>query len=224
VEYVVVGFFIIFLIVLSHSVINFHRYALPVTLGAYLLAGLGLAAAVNLLPRWWLRWPALAGGLGLIVAMQWPMCRSFIDQLANDSRQQARLWIAANLPPFSRVLADDYVGLNTPGDPQRFPDQPELRLIVYSRWFAPDLIGRARLSRVSYVAVCELAYQRFFAPQALGAPGHQEQFDRRKNGYQRIFDRGELIWESDQPHPTYAFTNPKIRIYRVGADFWRETP
>ena len=206
-EITVIGLPVAYLVALSFTVLPFYRYLLPVIVLVHFMAALALLRIVQLVrPRWRFGWLAAPATVGLIVAMQLPRCLDFLDQFENDSRTRLRQWIATNIAPGAGIVADDYTALRAARTPQN----------VWSNRFAPDAdrYGILRTMGASYVAVADLAYSRYFDPHIMPAKGFEQTYRRHKDWYQELDGKYDLIWESAPAHPTYAFTNPTIKLYR----------
>jgi hypothetical protein len=205
-----------YLYTLSMSVIMFHRYALPVVVFTYLIAGLG---AVHLI-QWtgWRSWRRAAltwACLALIVGLQLPRCLNYLRQfeVENDSRQRVRRWIIDNVPRGTRVLAESYTCLAEAPT----PDTARLGVQVVTRMFAPDEgdLERLRQRGYAYVVVCDANFARFLAPQVSAAPGAQRWYEHHRRFYDELFANYPCAWDS-RPQPNmYAQTNPWIRVYRL---------
>jgi hypothetical protein len=155
-----------------------------------------------------------------IVTFQGRRCANFNTQFADDSRQRLREWVARNLPPDSRIVADGYTDLGGQGDPWRFPGQSRLRQRVTQLMFAADAAPTpADLANqgVQYVAVASLSFERFLMPGVEPIPGYQRQqaFYQRSQFYRKLFEHGQLVWKSVPSPSTNAYVNMELRVYRI---------
>jgi len=196
---------------LSFGVIPFQRYALPVVMLSWFLSALGLIWLLDLLRhRPGIRAVA-ATGLALgIVLLQWPVYADTLNQFKDDSRDRVAKWAAGNLPAGSRMLVDSYTAL---GNRPEWSD-----ITVYSHgFFAADAgdLDQLRRRGITYVAICDLSYLRFFTPQTKGAAGEVARYEYCRQWYQRLMKEGKLVWKSVPRHPLLAFTNPTIKVYEM---------
>lgn len=207
---------------LSMSVIGFHRYFLPVAVMTYLFAALGLLAVINAFSwSWKARMIATAGALVLIGTLQGARCANFIGQFADDSRHRVRAWVRDTLPPGTRMVVDNYTGLSHyTGDHRPSQQTGPLGVWVRGYMFAPEFgsMERLRSQRIEYVAVCDIAYARFFNPHARDTPYAKGRLESYRQWYEALDRDHELVW-SEPPRPNmHAFTNPEIKVYRLKWD------
>jgi hypothetical protein len=216
---VVLGAFLAtFIAALSYNTIPFGRYALPLTVLFYFLAAQLISMAIMQLPRGGQRNAAWISCVAAAVIFQGYQCVNFTNQFRDDSRQRLREWIALNIPQGSVVIEDRYVLSEGPGDPERFPNQAELRANIQRRFLAADAapsLEAMEAGGVEYVAVAETNYDRFFEPGAHGLFPRESEFEQRRAFYADLFARGELIWYSKPSPPTHAYVNPELRLYRI---------
>lgn len=213
----------IYLGMLSMSVISFHRYFLPVALMTYLFAGLGLVALVNAFGATWRsRTVAAVVALGLVGTLQGMRCANYLNQFADDSRYHVRVWVRDNLPPGTRIVADNYTGLaHREGDHREGQQADNLGVWVRGYFFAPQAgsFERLRRQKIEYVAVADIAYARFFNPEARDVPENEGRLKRFREWYETLDRDHELVWASRQPEEEkfnmHAFTNPTIKVYRL---------
>mgnify|MGYP001175358245 FL=1 len=208
-----------YLVMLSYSVIMFHRYFLPVAVMTYLFGGLGLVALVNLLSETW-RWRVAAALVGVtaITAVQGMRCVDYLHQFADDSRYRLRAWLAENVPAGTRVVAENYAGLNGPGD-HRDGQRADVTVRVYPFFSAPQAgsIDQLRRRGIEYVIICDIAYARFFAPQSRDVDRERDRgrVERHREWYTELETNHELVWSAEPKHNMNAFTNPVIKVYRL---------
>ncbi len=206
---------------LSFSAIPFPRHALPITVLGYFLAAQMVAYAINdakaLKPQ-----PAnvaLIASLACIVVLQGWRCMQFNEQFRDDSRQRLREWIARNVPPGSGLATERYAVLEGPGDPWRFPEQAKKlpTQITSVHQFAADTAPLDEMAQTGfeYVVVAKTAYERYFFPGIKPVTGQEQLFGRRKEFYEQLFAKGELVWSSIPSPPSNAYVNPELRVYRI---------
>lgn len=213
---------LVFLVAISAQVIPFHRYALPVVGLAAALAMLTAAKLLTLLPWRLVRWSAAAAVLVVVVWLQGARVLTVEEQFLNDSRARLWVWAAKNLPPGTTIAQDNYAALRVRPDERRLaalgaPALGDLRVVLLSGWFAPDIGPISRLQRngVRYIAVCDLAFGRFFIPEVGPAPGYEDRLERRRRFYAELEANHERVWQAVPEENLEAFTNPEIRVYRL---------
>src|SRR5262249_17373110 len=160
--------------------IPFGRYALPITISAFIIAAAMMARIVYDL------WPkhklisvaALALSLVAIIGVQYRQCAYFDRQFRADGRQEMRELVAKNVPAGMMVVADRYTALGTGGDPDRFPDQSPINANIRMTTYAGDgaaMPADLAQSGVDYVCVADQTYDRFFEG-AHGLEGSEDRF------------------------------------------------
>jgi hypothetical protein len=187
---------------------------------AYVIAASLLAAMLADLRRV-TRWApaAMAAALALIISLQGARVLRFNRQFDDDSRQRLRTWIA-QLPPGTQVTADAYAAISTGpdnGDKWRHPDQPRVQAHVPFSFFAAQegTLDQQLARNISYVAVCDAAYERFFTPGVHPLAGADSTFHHHKQFYEELFRRGELVWSSTPQVPTHAYVDMALRVYKI---------
>jgi hypothetical protein len=214
---------LVWMVTLSLNRIPFQRYILPLVLQAHFLASLGFGVLLtrnNLSPR--IRW---AVALSLILAIglwQGLPCLSLARQFGDDSRQRVRNWIHENIPAGSGLAFESCIGLETAGDTNRFP----AAAVDFTReyhlrkmFFAADKrdIQTLKDKGVDYVAICGLAYERFFYPQVIAVETEKALLEQRRTFYRELSTSALQVYRDLSPYPTYGFTNPDIVIYKLSA-------
>lgn len=198
-----------FLLVLHLSSVQFMRYLLPVVVWMSILAAGSLAAIVVRLP---LR-PRLRYGLGILAALilitpSALEVRRISHEIADDSREHLRAWVEQNLRPGERLLQDQFCGLPFGGT--RIGD------IVTER-FAMSLGSPEELAAqgITYVAVCELTYGRFFDPWSHPADEEQHRYHALKARYEQLFASTTPAWTRASPGRRIGYINPAVTVYRL---------
>jgi hypothetical protein len=218
---VVAGAFLLpFAVVLSYSAFPFPRYALPITVLSYFVAGQLMASGLRRTkqPRWF-KQAAFVTCLGLIGATQGAQCWRLNMQFADDSRQRLREWVALHLGEQTEILAEDYTALDGVGDPWRFPRQSRIQAQIVRTGSVSDrapTIDHLKTAGVDYVVVAAPKYERYFRPSIHSVSyTRQEDLLRRQRFYSELFSRAELVWSSVPSPPSHAYVNPELRVYRV---------
>lgn len=210
------GFGVTSIIALSMCAIPFARYALPITVLAYLAAAQGAMVAIETLsPRW--RTACIAAVVCIVVALQGFRCYQYDESFRDDSRERLREWVAT-LPRDAVVLADAYSALGYGGDPRRFPNQAAIRCTLRTKLFAVAYLDQARPAASAggvYVVIASPAYERFFALGSHGSPGDEATFERYKAIYASLFSQSRVVWKYVPVHPAHAFTDPEIYVFEL---------
>ncbi len=214
------AFLLTFAVVLCYSAFPFPRYALPITVLSYFVAGQLMASGLRRTkqPRWF-KQAAFVTCLGLIGATQGAQCWRLNMQFADDSRQRLREWAALHLGEQTAILAEDYTALDGVGDPWRFPRQSRIQAQIVRTGSVSDrapTIDHLKTAGVDYVVVAEPKYERYFRA-GIHSVSHARQEDllRRQRFYNELFARAELVWSSVPSPPSHAYVNPELRVYRV---------
>jgi hypothetical protein len=213
-------FLLTFALVLSWSAFPFPRYALPVTVLSYFVAGQMMTSALQRLQRpLWFKLVALAGCVSFIVATQGAQLWRLNNQFADDSRQRLREWVASHVGEQATILAEDFTVLEGAGDSRRYPIQSRIPARVIRVASVPDLaptLEQLKISGVDYVAVAEPKYERYFRPgvHSVSSEG-ADQVAQHQRFYADLFARAELVWSSVPSPPSHDYVNPELRVYRL---------
>ncbi len=214
------AFLVTFALVLSCSAFPFPRYALPVTVLGYFVAGQMMSSALGRLEKpLWFKWVAVAGCVGLIVATQGAQLWRFNRQFADDSRQRLREWVAGHVDEQATILVEDFTVLEGAGDHWRYPEQSPIpaRIVkVHSAADRAPTLEQLKMSGVDYVAVAEPEYERYFRPGVRSvASAGTDQVAQHRRFYTDLFARAELVWSSVPAPPSHAYLDPELRVYRL---------
>ncbi len=142
---------------------------------------------------------------------------SAIHQFGDDSRDRLRAWLIANVPPHSVVVGDFYTGMVIHAKDMQGEDVIGNGIIVREVYDASSFgpLSSFRGQGISYVAVADCIYERFFMPQLYPTAEHQRQFDEQREWYVDLFKNHSPVWESDPPINFHYAVNPAIRLYRI---------
>jgi hypothetical protein len=216
---VAAAFLLTFAVVLSYSAFPFPRYALPITVLSYFVAGQLMATVLRRMKEPWLSWAVFVTCLGLIGVTQGAQCWRLNMQFADDSRQRLREWVALHLGEQTAILAEDFTSLGGAGDPWRYPDQSRIQARIVKTGSVADraqTIDHLKTAGVDYVVVAEPKYERYFRPSIHSVSyARQEDLLRRQWFYRELFARAELVWSSVPSPPSHAYVNPELRVYGV---------
>lgn len=221
-EIVLLAFIATFGAILSFNKIPMARYALPVTVGLYvLIAQLISSALVDLSRRGQIvGLTSVFVCLGVIGGIQGSWARDLDDRFVNDTRHEFRNFVANTIPAGTRIACDNHSGLTSPGDPIRHPDQPQLRATLRRDGFMhvadiAETVDDLARQGYSYVAVSSLNFDRFFDREVAGVPGNEDWFKRHRQFYEDVFTRGKLVWKSEPKHRTNAWVDIDLRLYDI---------
>ncbi len=191
------------LLIAMSMVVKRNLYPVVPILAALLGVGIavGIAAGLGRLAQ--ARWsgrlgPALTAVL-LAACLVLPAWRTGVEAVAlarPTTREVAKDWIRAHLPPGASIAKESYT-----------PDFPEGTFQVFHRRFVTRLT-LAELARFDYVLVANAAYGRFADPARLNKP-HQREMAVR---YAEIFRSWELVHEWI-PGPLQE--GPVLRLYKT---------
>jgi hypothetical protein len=171
-----------YLALVSFSSAPNHRHALPVVVLSYLSAAVLAGAALGRLPKPRLSAPALAVPLAVAVGLlQAPRVRDHVEQFADDSRGRAARWMDDRLPDGAVVLQDAAAELHLSDAPPA-GDGHDSDGRVVTREFAPELGAFEDLTArgVTHVAVCDVAYARYFDPHIVPVGEFRPEYERRR--------------------------------------------
>jgi hypothetical protein len=210
---------------LQLSPIKATRYLLPVVVAVHAFAGVSVAGLAGGLAG---RTPALAAPgrraaltLALLAAVAVPQARAaalHLREFANESRSALYAFVRDRVPAESAILQDRYAGLSDPILGYHTPEQPILETWVLTRHYAVDYgtVDDMVAAGIEYVAVCDRTYGRFFgAPRRFDSDEVRARFERRRERYAELFERGELVFEAGSSRVAGVAVNPVVRVYRL---------
>jgi len=190
-----------YLLVLSLSKIPNTRYLLPVVIMLHVTAGL--------LALWIVQRVASSVGraaIGIVftavfLVIGLPRCGSVVHQFGDDSRDRLRAWIIANVPPNSIVVGDFYTGMVVHTHWMNGDDTIGNNITVREKFAATRFGSLASLRQqgISYVAVADLAYDRYFVPQLHPTDDFKQEYDTDRKYYLDLFTNHKAVWQYDPP-------------------------
>jgi hypothetical protein len=206
-----------FLFVLSFSKIFGTHYLLPVVLMLHVMAALLALWLIELFSRLAPRFALGIAFAAIVTLIGLPRCISVVHQFGDDSRDRLRAWIIANLPPNSNVVGDFYTGMVVHARGMRGQDTIGNGIFVRELFAATRFGPLADLKAhgISYVAVSDAAYARYFQPWIHPTDDFQQDYDQNRQWYEDLFSHYKLIWEFTPEMNLHANTNPAIRLYRL---------
>ena len=101
---------------------------------------------------------------------------------------------------------------------ERQAQQLPSSLVAVKTWFRAAEAGsieQLQQMGVTYVAVADYVYWRYFDKHVHPAPSSVHAYVRYREFYSRLFREGTLVWSREPENPTNAPTNPGIRLYRI---------
>ena len=201
-----------FTYVLSYSIILFPRYTLPIVVIMALMTVIALTRLLGLLAERRI----LQCTLGVLLtaslaAIFGTICLDYTWQFGHDSRDALRRWASdpQNIPAGSSLMGDNYAGLS--GYVREGLYCSPVGLLY---WNIDPAV--AEQSGTIYVVICDMAYDRFFEPLWVAAPESQRQVARQRAFYQTLLEKHKPVWEIVSLHKASEFTNPTIKVYRLG--------
>jgi hypothetical protein len=208
-----------FLLVLSLSSIPNTRYLLPIVVMLHVMAALLALWSIELFSRPAWRFTVGFAFAAIITFIGLPRCISVVHQFGDDSRDRLRAWIIANLPPNSIVVGDFYTGLVAHTRGMHGQDTIGNNITVREAFAATRFGPLASLPQkgISYVAVADPAYERYFQPQLHPTDDFQQQYDENRQWYEDLFANHKPIWEFTPEMNLHSSTNPAIRLYRINS-------
>ncbi len=215
-EWLIIAFPFVYTLALSFSPKTNDRYFLPATGVLMLLAACGARDGARLMRRWVpMRW-ALIGLTAALVLGQWPKWKRYDEAFAHDDNKELFDWVKKNLPPDAIIAKDSRVQLPGPDSARvraHFGDLPQK---IMAKKFAADLgtIRELRKIGVTYIAVSESDYGRFFLPSLRPKNKESEDdFDRRRSFYKKLLRDGDLLKEWERG--TVLYLHPGLRLYKI---------
>ncbi|MGN6505906.1 MAG: hypothetical protein ACTHM6_10120 [Tepidisphaeraceae bacterium] len=230
---------------LSMNAIPFVRYALPATVIAYMLGGLGLAWIARLTPfaRPWRRdrpkpiafepefdplpsrpglggrWPLPRVGTTLFLLGLIPLTIVLGARAAD---------VNAQFGNDSRDALRAWVRTLPPGtriaadgytalNGRYGPPELQTPATVMRRMWAAEAGSVAMLQRmkIDYVAVASSSDDRFFGAYTHGEPGDESWYVRAHVFYTDLAMHYPIAWQHVAAHPLHEFVNPDIRVYDI---------
>lgn len=192
---------VVYFVFINGFAVRNDRTALPLTPFMYLLASSLLVELARLVVRHRLR-PAVrvatASLAGALVALSVTYSGVAMVETTNallervESRELARVWIAENIPPGSRVAIEAYAPYM---DPKRYDVQSHLVLSERTpEWYATN--------GVEYLVFSQGSYGRFYEDPARN-PAMVAQYDALFNAFENI--------------KTVNVGGYEVKVYRVGS-------
>lgn len=210
------GLPVVFFAVAALSLFQFPRHFLPTIVWLHYLAAMAivkLSSAIS--PQQRIQMAAIAVLTLPVVAVQTVYCANYLDQFENDSRRSLALWARKHLPMDAVVLEDGTAQILKYHEWVKF-GRPMPFQIISKKW-AADMgsLAQARANGVTHVAICDMAYGRFFEKHAAPLPGWERLVEARKQFYTDLLREGRLVWASVPSINMKAYTNPAIHVFEV---------
>jgi len=192
---------LIYLALISSMNMVVKRNLYPVIPILAVLLGVGIAEwgrRLVALPRPAFAW-RIAVAAGLVLACLWAPADATIRQAASfaspSTREEALVWIRANVPRGSSILKESYT-------PDFAPGEYAITHLRFAGRLAPE-----DLRQFQYVLLASSAFERFLDIESLRRPRQQE----IARNYAEIFRTFELVkqWEPEETQ-----LGPELRLYK----------
>ena len=224
-EWTLALFPIAFVLILSFSPKTHYRYFLPDTLLFCTLAALAvfplkLPSGLPNSARWLLS-PVFRVALGLVFLAAFAKSAWQVGKtdaaFQNDARRTVVDFVRKNIPASATIAQDKRVNLPNRNDPRHADSPYFLEQNIVGKLFAADVgtIDELRVRGIEYVAVSEGDYGRFFLTTHKPRGNDQDDFERRRTFYERLFAEGRVIWEC--PAGDLQYLQPAIKLYQLPA-------
>ncbi|MCX6967744.1 MAG: phospholipid carrier-dependent glycosyltransferase [Verrucomicrobia bacterium] len=225
-EWLVPGFSLLLMVMMSFSPKSSARYFIPVEMVVCFGAGLGLVWFSSTLASLFGRartavlilvWAAL---LAVSVKEVVPLIQEYYRALAVDDRLELKAWVTANLPASAVIAQDDRVHLSQEGDPT-YPTVATVPQRILNSGFVADLgtLEELRSRGVTHVAIASQKFLIFdaFTPSSK----KKDEFTRRKRFYaslgavqnSKLQDGVKQVWKSQIG--TVIYLQPGIRLFDI---------
>lgn len=196
-EWVFLLFPLVYIVVLSFLPKTHHRYFLPVALMLACLSAAGLREILD-----FKHGRLIACGLvALSVAWQCPRLFVAYQGFSQDFKAEAIVFIETNIPPNAVVLEDKNVSL--PATPR----------VIKRRLVPSDTLEALRAEGITHVVVSSKQYGGFFLESSRPKKAGEENFQKMRALYERLFEEGQLLKEWKTGGNLYLA--PPLRIYSI---------
>ncbi len=221
-ELLIATFPFLFAVMLSFSPKSNDRYFLPASALFALFAIIGASDLAGWLsPKYSRRIVFSLGALALIAAQfpAWTESRpgwlGYDRAFGRDDNRELIAWLKTDVPPEAIIAKDNRIALP---DPKRRNHAARLGVVpqtILAKKYAADLgtLEELRARGVSYVAVSEMDYGKFFLESLRPQESEREDFERRRTFYQQLFSGRKPVFEREKS--TVLYLHPGIRVYRI---------
>lgn len=190
---------LVYVAVLSFLPKTHHRYFLPVGVLLACLSAVGLKDVLKI--RHGFVWAVVL--ILISVAWQTPRLLAANRGFADDHRKELLIFLQTDIPAGAKILQDRRVELEKAGAENlaNRPIQPD------------DTLESLRAAGFTHVIVTSKNYGRFFLESSKPTKGNEEEFERMKNFYERLFREGRLLKEWETGDNLYLA--PPFRVYSI---------
>lgn len=224
VEWLLIAFPFVYTIALSFSPKSNDRYFLPATGMLILFAGIGTIDAAHLLRRWIpIRWSWPSALLLLLISQivslspprDWKTLTEYFVAFQHDDNRELIDWVKEHVSPNAIIAKDSRILLPDPGSSRDLKRFEPLSQTILAKKFAADVgtIEEQRKMGVTYLAVSETDYGRFFLKDVHPKKNEAADFERRKTFYETLKREGDLLFQRERG--TVLYLHPGIRLYAM---------
>jgi Dolichyl-phosphate-mannose-protein mannosyltransferase len=207
------------IVTLSCARFPFPRYALPISLLVLFTASVSTPAFVTALRMRIRERYAISVLLTIgIVVVLGRTCVSLDQSLRNDSRQRLQSWILSNISPTASIITDKYACLRDDAEVLSSGGQTAIDRyrVKVAKPYVADVANSFKdfLSEgYDYLVVTDISYRKFFLPEQVPLPIHDDERIRRRKFYASLFENTTPLWTcGDQ---SYSYTNPEIKVFEL---------
>ena len=209
-EWLMLGFGLGYLLLLTFSPKSNDRYFLAVTPLICLGAALGICKLFTTLG--WQRYFSL--GIALAFASSLPSLQTYYTAFQKDDRRELAAWITTHLPASAKILQERSAGLPGTGvnnSPKILPQK------FRTKRMAADFATFDEYLRdgFTHLLVSPSVYGKFFMENLVASENKDVQHAARTAFYTRLFKEGKLLWES--PRSTVIYLHPGLKLYELPA-------
>lgn len=223
-ERIISAFPFLFALALSFSPKSNDRYFLP---ASALLAVLAIVGAGDLAAWLIAKCPRRAtfsiAALALIAGQlpAWTNSRpgwlGYDRAFQRDDNQELIEWLRTELPPDAVIAKDNRIALP---NPERRKHADRVGIIpqkVIAEKYAADIgtLEEMRAAGITHAAVSEMDYGKFFLQGLRPKESEREDFERRRDFYQRLFWETKLVFSREKS--TVLYLHPGIRVYEIAS-------
>ena len=205
-----VAFPFYYALTLSFSPKENDRYFLPATAMFTVLAALAVPDVARLFHR---KWAIPLAAVALVIG-QVPSWLRYERAFQTDDSRDLQAWCREHLPADALIAKDSRIWLPDP-EKRDGVAADAIPQKVIAKKFAADLgtLAEMRAQGITYVAVSESDYGRFFRKSLQPKKGEEADFARRKIFYETLFRESDPVFE--RPRGTVIYLHPGIRVYPI---------
>ncbi|MEO8350387.1 MAG: hypothetical protein ABI680_01570, partial [Chthoniobacteraceae bacterium] len=223
-ERLIAAFPFLFALALSFSPKSNDRYFLPASALLALFAIIGASDLAGWLsPKYSRRMIFTLGALALIAGQfpAWTDSRpgwlGYDRAFRRDDNQELIEWLNSEVPPDAIIAKDNRIALPDPKRRKHSARRGFVPQTILAKKYAADLgtLEELRARGVSFVAVSEMDYGKFFLESLRPQESEREDFERRRAFYEQLFTGRKPVFEREKS--TVLYLHPGIRVYTIAA-------